>query len=179
MAANKRTKIQRERDRLTIAELLLKGWSQQRIADWLDLDKSGVSREVKRIKVQWQSETIEDTHLYVQAELRRLAMLEAEHWAAWERSQCSKETTHLEKLLTGGKDEGGATTGRVRQATKAEQRVGDAVFLTGIQRVIDCRCKLLGLYPTERESASEIHLSDAQLGVIGSLMGEAIHGGGH
>jgi len=178
VAANKRTKIQRERDRLTIAELLLKGWSQQRIADWLDLDKSGVSREVKRIKVQWQSETIEDTHSYVQAELRRLAMLEAEHWAAWERSQQSKETSHLEKLLT-GKDESGVPTGRVKQATKAEQRVGDAVFLSGIQKVIDARCKLLGLYPTERESASEIHLSDAQLGVIGSLMGEAIHGGGH
>lgn len=172
MAANKRSKIQRERDRLTIAELLLKGWSQQRIADWLDLDKSGISREVRAIKAQWQVETIEDHNLYVQQELRRLAMLEAEHWDAWERSQQSKETTHLEKLLV-GKDESGSPMGRVRQGTRAEARVGDVVFLNGIQKVIDSRCKLLGLYPTERESAAEIHLNDSQLSVIGQLMGEA------
>jgi len=111
VAANKRSKIQRERDRLTIAELLLKGWSQQRIADWLDLDKSNICREVKKIKTQWQAETIENHNFYIQSALRRLAMLEAEHWAAWERAQCSKETTHLEKLLTGN-DDSGAPTGK-------------------------------------------------------------------
>jgi len=172
VAENKRSRIQRERDRLTIAELLLKGWTQQRIADFLELDKSGICREVKKLKAQWQAETAEDRNLYIKQELRRLAMLEAEHWAAWERSQQSRETTSLEKLLV-GKDEGGSPVGRVKQGTRAEQRVGDVVFLNGIQRVIDSRCKLLGLFPTDNNSESQVYLSDAQLGVIGSLMREA------
>lgn len=172
MAAPKRSRIQVERDRLTIAELHLKGWTQQRIADWLGLNKSNICRELKKIKAQWQAETIEDHNLYVQQELRRLAMLEAEHWDAWTRSQQSKEITHFEKLLV-GKDESGSPVGRVKQGTRAEQRVGDVVFLNGIQKVIDSRCKLLGLYPTEREAAAEIHLNESQLSVIGQLMGEA------
>jgi IS30 family transposase len=57
--------------------LHLKGWSQQRIADLLELDKSNICRELKKIKDQWKAEAIEDHNLYVQQELRRLAMLEA------------------------------------------------------------------------------------------------------
>lgn len=171
MAAPKRSKIQRERDRLTIAELHLKGWSQQRIADFLELDKSNICREIKKIKEQWKAETIEEHSLYVQQELRRLAMLEAEYWAGWERSQQGKETSLTEKLAT-GKDEQGNALGRVKLATRTEQRVGDAIFLNGIQKIIDARCKLLGLYPTDDNSASQVQLSDAQLSVIGSLMKE-------
>lgn len=148
MAAPKRSKIQRERDRLTIAELHLKGWSQQRIADFLELDKSNICRELKKIKDQWKAEAIEDHNLYVQQELRRLAMLEAEYWAGWERSQQGKETSLTEKLAT-GKDEAGQVLGRVKQATRTEQKVGDAAFLNGILSCVKERARLLDLYPKE------------------------------
>lgn len=172
MAAPKRSKIQRERDRLTIAELHLKGWSQQRIADFLELDKSNICRELKNVKAEWKAEAIEDHNFYIQQELRRLAMLEAEYWAGWERSQEGRETSVNEKLVT-GKDQAGNALGRVKLATRTEQRIGDAAFLSGVQKVIDARCKLLGLYPTDDNSASQVHLSDAQLSAIGSLMKEA------
>ena len=146
MAAPKRLKIQRERDRLTIAELYLKGWSQQRIGDFLELDKSNICRELKKIKTQWKQETIEEHNLYVQQELSRLSMLEAEYWDGWERSQQSRESSSLEKLVT-GRDEAGSPQGRVRQATRSQQQVGDAIFLNGVAKVIDTRCKLLALYP--------------------------------
>lgn len=172
MAAPKRSKIQHERDRLTIAELHLKGWTQQRIADFLELDKSNICRELKKIKAQWQAQTIEDHNLYVQQELRRLAMLEAELWDGWTRSQESREVSLNEKNLT-GKDTSGNPVGRLKVATRVEQRTGDISFLGGIQRVIDSRCRLLGLYPSERDSAAEIHLNDSQISVIGQLMKEA------
>lgn len=111
MTAPKFSKIQRERDRLTIGELHLKGWSQQQIADFMELNKSHICRELQKVKIAWKAEPIEEHRLYVQKELRRLAILEAEYRAAWERSQ---------------------------------QQAGDAVFLNGIQKVIDTRCKLLG-----------------------------------
>lgn len=173
MAAPKRSKIQRERDRLTIAELYLKGWSQQKIADFLELNKSGICRELKKIKQNWKAETIEEHGLYVQQELKRLAMLEAEHWAAWQRSQESRETNSLEKLVS-GKDAAGSPVGRLKQNTRSQQQVGDAVFLTGIQRVIDVRCKLLGLYPSQEATAGQsITFSEGQLGVLGKLMADA------
>ncbi len=170
MAAPKRSKIQRERDQLTIAELHLKGWTQQRIADHLELDKSNICRELKKIKAGWKSETIEDHNLYVQQELRRLAMLEAEFWDAWQRSQEQRETSLTERLAT-GKNEAGEVLGRIRQATRSEQKVGEAAFLSGIQKVIDTRCKLLGLFPDEKSSAGNvIAFSDQQVDVLAQLM---------
>lgn len=148
MAAPKRSKIQRERDRLTIAELHLKGWSQQRIADFLELDKSNICRELKKIKAAWKAETIEDHNTYVQQELRRLAMLEAEYWGGWDRSQESKEISLNERLAT-GKDETGQVLGRIKQATRREQRVGDSAFLNGVLSCVRERAKLLDLYPKE------------------------------
>ena len=142
MAAPKRSKIQRERDRLTIADLHLKGWNQQKIADFLELNKSNICRELKKIRAAWQAETIEQHGLYVQKELKRLSMLEAEYWSAWERSQQSKESSLKERLGLDGDGES-----RVKIAKRTEQRVGDPAFLTGVQKVIDSRCKLLGLHP--------------------------------
>jgi len=149
----------------------LKGWNQQRIADFLELDKSGICRELKKIKTEWKAATIEDHNLYIQQELRRLAMLEAEYWAAWERSQQSKESSLNERLAT-GKDESGQALGRVKLATRTEQRIGEAAFLNGILNCLKERAKLLGLYPEEATAGQSITLSDGQLGVLGQLMGE-------
>ncbi len=178
MAAPKRSKIQRERDKLTISELHLKGWSQQRIADFLELDKSGISRELKRIKSEWKQETIEDHNLYIQQELRRLAMLEAEYWNAWERSQQGKETSLIEKLATGRNDLGEAM-GRIKSATRVEQKVGDAVFLAGIQKVIDTRSKLLGLYQTDDQSASQGSAEQNLKGYLAYLEASNANGNQH
>lgn len=155
MTGPKRSKIQQERDRLTIAELYLKGWSQQRIADFLELDKSNISREIKKVKASWKAEAIEDYGIYVQGELRRLAMLESEYWAGWERSQQSREVSMNERLAT-GKDELEQFLSRIKQSTRTEQRVGDAVFLNGILSCIKERAKLLDLYPKETKQQESV-----------------------
>lgn len=126
--------------------MALHGWSQVDIAQYLEIAQSTVSRDLKAIQQQWKESAIRDFDLDRQQELQRLSMLEKEYWAGWERSQQSKETSLTEKLAT-GRDEAGQTLGRVKLATRSEQKVGDAIFLSGIQKVIDTRCKLLGLYP--------------------------------
>lgn len=168
----KRTKLQRQLDRETVARLTLQGWSQLDIAQFLEIDQSTVSRDLKAIQQQWKESAIRDFDLDRQQELQRLSMLEKEYWKGWERSQQGKETSLTEKLAT-GKDEAGNPLGRVKLATRTEQRIGEPAFLNGIQRVIDARCKLLGLYPTEDNATPQVHLSDAQLSVIGSIMKEA------
>ncbi len=155
-----------------MARLALHGWSQVDIAQYLEIAQSTVSRDLKAIQQQWKESAIRDFDLDRQQELQRLSMLEKEYWGGWERSQQSKETSLTEKLAT-GRDEAGQTLGRVKLATRSEQKVGDAIFLSGIQKVIDTRCKLLGLYPEEGiGSEQSITLSDGQLGVLGKLMGE-------
>lgn len=168
----KRNKIQRQSDCEAVARLTLQGWTQSDIAQFLELDQSTISRDLKIIQKQWKESSVRDFDLDRQQELKRLAMLEREYWAAWERSQQARESNSLEKFVT-GKDDAGTTLGRVKQATRSQQQVGDAVFLNGIQRVIDARCKLLGLYPTERDSTSEVQLNPNQLSVISSLMRES------
>lgn len=154
----KRTKVQRELDRQTVAKLALQGWHQVNIAQFLELHQSTVSRDIKAIQQQWKESAIRDFDLDRQEELQRLSMLEKEYWAGWERSQQSKEVSLSERLAT-GKDEAGNPIGRVKLATRTEQKVGDAAFLSGIQKVIDTRCKLLGLY------------SDSTSGVATNLTG--------
>ena len=77
----KRSKIQRERDRVTMAELHLKGWTMARIGEYLELHESTVSRELKKVKQAWKAESVRDYDLHVVEELRRLAMVEAVSWA--------------------------------------------------------------------------------------------------
>lgn len=143
MAAPKRSKIQRERDRATIAELYLKGWSQSRIGEYLELDQSNVSRELKKIKANWKAESTRDYDLYVQEEVRRLSIIEAEYWDGWQRSQTSKEQTLQEKLteVAEGSDS------KVKAQKRTESRVGDPRFLEGLLKCVDQRAKLLDLYP--------------------------------
>ena len=75
MAAPKRTAIQRERDRSTISELYLRGWTQLKIAEFLELSQSQVSRELSKIKARWQAEATQNYGLLIAEQLHRLSML--------------------------------------------------------------------------------------------------------
>ena len=150
MAAPKRSKIQRERDRVTISELYLKGWSQAKIGEYLELNQSQISRELSKIKAAWKAEATRDYDLHVDEQLRRLAMVESEYWEGWERSQTAKEQSLQEKLTE-------AATSRDSKAKiqrRTETRVGDPRFLEGIVKCNQERSKLLDLYPASNSDQS-------------------------
>jgi hypothetical protein len=177
---DKREPIQRERDRQSISELMCKGWSQTKIADYLELHKSTVCRDVKAIKQAWLDSTIEDRNLYVQQELQRLSMVESEYWAAWERSQQS--------IVTATESEDGlmdaveaqmteAVGGSALKTTKRTQTTaGNPQFLGGVVKVIETRSKLLGLFPDGSTAGGQLQMSDQQLQVLGELMQETKNG---
>ena len=58
-----RSKIQRDRDRATVAELRLKGWTQQQIADYLEVDQSTISRDLRVLEQQWKESALRDFDL--------------------------------------------------------------------------------------------------------------------
>lgn len=152
MAANKRTKIQRLRDRTTIAELYLKGWNQAKIAEYLELGQPMISKELTKIKADWKQQTTQDYNLYVSEELHRLAMIESEYWQGWQRSQEVKELTLQEKLI--GEATAGSGDTRTKAQKKTESRIGDVRFLEGLLKCCDQRAKLLDLYPTKAVATS-------------------------
>lgn len=156
----KRSKTQRQLDRATVGRLTLQGWSQLDIAQYLELEQSTISRDLKAIQQQWKASAIRDFDLDKQQELQRLALLEREYWQGWERSQQAKEASLTEKF--GGRDEAGNPTGRVKLANRVEQRVGEPAFLNGVLSCVRERAKLLDLYPN-KETKPESTEAEQQL----------------
>jgi hypothetical protein len=169
-----RTPIQIERDRQTIAELMCKGWPQSKIADYLELGNATISREVKAIKAAWAAQAIADRGLYVNQEMQRLSMVESEYWAAWERSQQSQTTvTETDEAATVEAQMEAAIGGGTKVSTRVQQQVGNPQFLNGIVKVVETRCKLLGLFPDGTSSGAQIQMNEQQLAVLGQLMQES------
>lgn len=146
--ARPRTKIQRESDRTTIANLILKHWTQEEIAAFLEIDQSTVSRDIKVIEQRWRESSIRDFELDRAMELDRIAITEKEYWAAWQRSCEQKETSIREQLrnaIATVEGEVAAGSGRVKSVTRLERRDGDVAFLNGILKCIELRSQILGL----------------------------------
>lgn len=144
MVGLRRSKIQQERDRVTIAELYLKGWNQARIGEYLEVDQSTVCRELKKIKAAWKAESVRDYDLHVDMQLHRLALVEAQYWSGWERSQQPKEQSLQEKLS----EVAASGDSRTKVQRKTEARIGDPRFLEGLLKCNSERSKLLNLYPS-------------------------------
>ncbi|MBD1847493.1 HTH domain-containing protein [Cyanobacteria bacterium FACHB-63] len=158
-----RSKIQRDRDLATIAELRLKGWTQQQIADYLEVNQATISRDLKALEQQWKESSLRDFDAERGMQLDRLELLEREYWQAWERSQESKQVSMREQLRNAIASEEGTTagSGRVRMSTRTEEKIGDPQFLSGVAKVITERSKLLGLYPDgQRDRSAEATLKD-------------------
>ncbi len=167
-----RSPLQREQDRVTIARMILQGKTQQEIANYLELDRSMISREVKLIRHDWKQSSIRDFDEAKGEKLAELELVKAELWAAWQESKQQKETTLKERIATLGEGSPKESDKRLKIATRQQTATGDVSYLSGVVSCIKEQAKLLGLYPEEATGGTSIALSDAQLGVIGQLMGE-------
>ena len=121
MAAPKRTKFERERDRRIISELYLLKISQLEMPYELKfktgayylLSQPMINYELKKIKKMWKTEGLIDFNFAKNKELARIDALEYEHWQAWNKSINPN---------------------------------GNPKYLDGVLKCIDSRCKLFGFY---------------------------------
>jgi hypothetical protein len=114
---------------------------------------------------------LEDIDIWLAVELEKTLALEAEAWAAWERSQLDEETHRVSKAVV---SEMGKVVPIEEQFTTKGQS-GDPRFLAMIDKCIDRRCKLLGLYAPERialtdPTGTEEFGADAQRTLVGRLL---------
>jgi hypothetical protein len=166
MPRPKRSRVQRELDRSTIAELSLKGWSQPKIAQHLELSQSMINYELQKLRREWRESAAADMALERGRCLKKLDLIEGEAWGAWEESRGKKEVTTAQRLVKAGTPDGS------RLQRREEQQFGNPAFLKTLLDCIKERSAILGLHPEEQKSAAGIQLSNDQFDAIASLMKE-------
>lgn len=147
-----RDKLTRAADRTRVAELYCTGASFRAIAGATGLAVTTVRRDVDAVLKDWQAEQQVYMDKAVTAELAKLNKAEAAAWAGWERS-CQDVVEKVKEVRPD--DEGGMGAGKLVERTRGQ--AGDASFLNTIMRIIDRRCRLLGLdAPAKTELSGEV-----------------------
>lgn len=150
MATNKRTKAQRENDAKILAELLIKNTPIREMTLVINTQRLGmyqlsfqqVHYDIKKIIDQWRAEREEFVTERIYLELAKIDKIESECWNEWERSKTSRQKT----VISGGKlDNGHITKGKIK-TRESQVTFGDVRYLEMIDKCIDKRIKLLGLY---------------------------------
>ncbi len=167
----RRTKIQRERDLVTVAELYLKGYSQGYIAEVVSKEYEGdpltrqqINYDIKKLIKRWQKSQIIDMNDAKARELAKVDNLELTYWDAWERS-CEDAETVTQK--TKGKvqrkqnEDGTFVQERPAEVNKTSKgQAGDPRFLQGVQWCIDRRCKILGVdAPVKQQFTGDVNVN--------------------
>jgi hypothetical protein len=130
------------RDRAEISRLYLQRWTQAGIGERLGLSRQQIGYDLEAIRQEWLASAVMDFNARKAEELARIDRVEAEAWAAWEKSKNGREIATPEQ--TGGDGD------RTRAATRKEEQQGDPRYLACVQWCVEKRCRLLGLNaPTE------------------------------
>ncbi len=129
-----------------VAQLYLRGLSQQRIADEIGASQATVSRDLTAVQKAWQESALIDIDAAKARELARIDELERTYWEEYEASKEERLITSTERIE--GKEQ------RQKAAVRKEQRQGDPRYLSGIQWCIERRCAILGIDAPKRQEVS-------------------------
>lgn len=149
-----RTTAQIAQDRADAARLYAEGKGQAVIAAWLDAHRpylvtsAMVMHDLAAIREDWLRRHDEALEVHRARELARLDRLEAECWDAWERSLRDQIKTSIEQGVDAANPEAPQPTGKAKRFRQVQQSWGEPRFLELLLRVVERRCKLLGLDKT-------------------------------
>ena len=127
--------LARQERRQKVTALYLKGESQVAIAAALQVTQGTISNDLAAIRKQWVASTVKDFGERQAMELARLDHLEAEAWAAYERS--------CVKAVPVDCEDGDSTI--TLYAVDPSRRPGDPRFLERVAKCIELRCKITGV----------------------------------
>jgi len=144
--ATPRSKIQREKDRETVARLYLRGVSQMDIAAEVGVNQSTVSRDLKALQKAWRESSLIDINEAKQRELAKIDELERTYWEAWLKSCEDAESETLKRV--GSTND--AQSQRAELTKRREGQNGNPAFLAGVERCIKIRIDIIGLEAPKR-----------------------------
>jgi hypothetical protein len=122
--------------RREVANLAHKGWTQAAIASHLKIPQGTVSRDLVAMREFWRDFPVYDFEKVRFEQLQKIDLVEAEAWAAWQRSQQQRRTA----ALTRGK------AGEQSRSSLTDQ-TGDPRYLREIARCVAQRNAMIGVQP--------------------------------
>lgn len=156
-----RTDFQRERDMEYEARMYLSGKTMAEIAEKLGISAGTVGRDIAAIRQEWQELRVADMNAALNIELAKIDALEQTYWQAWYDSQKRivkrKSTTDNQNQYRMNGQYGASETPRrvkSRQVDIETPNTGNPAFLSGVERCIDRRIKLLGLDAAPKQAIS-------------------------
>jgi hypothetical protein len=156
---SRRTAEERERDRVLIARMYVRGKSQHDMArelsnhyDGVRVSPGAVASDLKAIRQSWLQSALLDFNAAKARELARLDEAEREAWDAWERSK----EKHVRVEYEIADDQVPFSADKIADVKRKKRRkiieatVGDIRYLEMIERMITARCNILGLFEAQR-----------------------------
>jgi predicted transcriptional regulator len=145
--ATKTVQLQR---RQRVVDLYMQGVAQHVIAERLGISQQTVSRDVREAEATWLADLKGNIDLIKAAHLAKLEHLAATYWDAWERSKKQAVSKTARRHVRTGKDgkplEGQTEGEPVETIATMTDQVGNPAFLAGIERIMQEKAKLFGLY---------------------------------
>jgi hypothetical protein len=124
--------------RREVANLALKGWTQAAIARHMGIPPAIVSRDLAAMREFWREFPVYEFERVRLEQLQKIDLVEAEAWAAWQRSQQPQRSATLSR----GK------AGEQSRSTLKHQS-GDPRYLREVTRCVAQRDKMIGVEPPE------------------------------
>jgi len=131
-----RTKLSERRRQ--VANYALQGWTQTAIARHMQIPQGTVSRDLAAMREFWREFPVHDCSKVRLEQLQKIDLVEAEAWAAWQRSQEPQRAA----WLTHGKS-------GEQSRTSLKHQTGDPRYLREVVRCVSQRYEMLGVEPPE------------------------------
>jgi hypothetical protein len=109
----------------------------------LSRQRQQIAYDLKALQRRWQESAQADYAAKQASALAKVDELERAYWEAWERSCQAREVSTQEKVQGGA---GRAEEGRLKAGVRREKRDGNPEFLRGVERCIDMRSSLMGVF---------------------------------
>jgi len=137
-------KLTRVQKRRRIAQLCLRGATQQQIADELGVTQGAISQTIARISAEWQASAAKDIAECKARQLAEVSEVKAEAWAAWERSKSAKS-----RKVAGKRGD------EVTSSITTEDQFGDPAYLNAVLKAIGEESKILGTHAPVKHAATD------------------------
>lgn len=167
VGGGKRSAMQWIEDSVVITSMYLKGYSQAAIATWLSKNRKytlstvTIGKDLRKIRESWRERALSNYGELVDQQLMKLDLIEKTLWEAWVRSvgEVKEESTKGEgraELVETVTEKGVERKAKIvtlpsktTRTTKIRYMAGDPSYMAGITRVIELRCKILGVLSPE------------------------------
>jgi transcriptional regulator with XRE-family HTH domain len=131
------------------ARLYLRGMSQKDIAKKLGVSRYSIGKDLIACRKMWREKSVATFEQHLAEQLAKLDEAEAAAWVGWERS--------LQDEVVKGKEEISSDDGNTSKVKKQRRgQSGSAIFIATITRIIEMRCRLLGLLDKRPEDEAAL-----------------------